>query len=240
MATSGSVDYTTTRDELIKDALLLIGGIGEGVTPSSIQISDYSRVLNKMLKAWQVHGLHLWKVRQQSITPVLSDYQYTLGRDSAQVDMDRPLRIVDAYRRETSSLIDVPLTKMTREQYWLLSDKDNTGTPVNYYYDPQLDNGVLNIWPAPTSNFASNYTIEILYQAPIEDVDAATNNFDFPSEWLEAITYGLAIRIAPQHGLPMQERYALKKEAQEALDLVLEWDQEDGSILIQPNRRLGQ
>ncbi len=239
MATSGSVDYTTNRDELIKDSLFLIGEIGEGVTPTTDQINRSSRVLNKMLKAWQAYGLQLWKIKQASITPVEGDYQYTLGA-TGQISMNRPLRIIDIYRRETSSTIDVVLTKMTRQEYYNLSDKDSKGTPVNYYYDPKLDNGTLHIWPSPSATFASDYTLEILYQDPIEDMDAAGDNFDFPSEWLEAITYGLAVRLAAGTGLDILERRILRNEAKEALLLALSWDTEDGSIFIQPDQRTQQ
>jgi len=210
--------------------------LDEDSDPSSSQLAGASRVLNKMTKAWQAYGLQLWKIKQASITPVASTYQYTIGTSGA-VSMNRPLRIIEAYRRETSTVVDVSLTKMTREEYFDLSDKDTTGTPVNYYYDPKLINGVLHVWPAPDSTFASNYTIEILYQDPLEDFDASADEADFPQEWLEAVTYGLAIRLAPGTGIGIMERRELKKEANEALALALSFDVEDGSVFFQPDAR---
>ena len=40
MATSGSVDFSITRDNIITEALQLTGVIGEGETPSTNQKSD--------------------------------------------------------------------------------------------------------------------------------------------------------------------------------------------------------
>lgn len=236
MSTSGSVSYTTDRDELIKDSLHLIGEIGEGVIPTTDQITRSSRVLNKMIKAWQAYGLQLWKIKQASISPIVSDYKYTIG-STGQVVMNRPLRIIDIYRRKVSTVTDVVLTKMSRQEYYNLPDKDTTGTPVNYYYDPKLDNGILHVWPAPDASFATNYTLEILYQDPIEDMISATDNFDFPSEWLEALTYNLAVRLAVGTGLGYYERKMLKEEAKEALFLALSWDNEDGSIFLSPDQK---
>lgn len=236
MATSGSVDFTTNRDELIKDALLLIGELGEEEEPTAFQIAYGSRVLNKMAKAWQAHGLQLWKILQATVTPVTGDYQYTLGA-TGQVVMNRPLRIIDAYRRETSTATDIVLTKMTREEYFDLTDKDVQGTPVNFYYDPQTPNGTMHIWPAPDSSFASKFTLQILYHSPTEDFDNALDEADYPQEWLEAITYGLAVRLAPGTGLTVTERRLLQAEAQVALDLAMSFDVEDGSVFFQPDNR---
>ncbi len=37
MATSGSTNFSTSRDNLIKGALRLVGGIGQGETPTTDQ-----------------------------------------------------------------------------------------------------------------------------------------------------------------------------------------------------------
>jgi len=233
MATSGDTTFSVDRDTLIKASLRLIGVgiIDEDPTPT--EISNASEALNMMLKAWQADGLQLWQIRSYDLTPVAGIYQYNLG--AANVG-ERPLRIIEAYRRETSTVIDVPLTRLSREEYYKLSDKNTQGTPSNYYFDPQLTNSVLNVWPAPDSDFASNSTIHLLYHKPIDDMDASTNDFEIPQEWYEAVKYGLAVRLAPEYGLGLQTRRFLKFEADEIKEKVLDWDTEDASIFFQPER----
>jgi len=237
VSTSNSVDFSVNRDELIKDSLITLGVIAQEDTPSAAIVNHAARQLNLMLKAWQADGLHLWVIRQQSVTPVASQYNYTLGRSSADVTMDRPIRILDAFRRETATLIDTPITELGRKEYWKLSDKDSEGTPTNWYFNPQLDNSELNIWPAPDSTFASDYTIELLYSKPFDDMDTASNDFEFPQEWLLAIQYGLAVILAPSYGVRSGQLRAIAAIAEEEKQRVLGWDRENTSTYIQPDKK---
>ena len=59
---------------------------------------------------------------------------------------------------------------------------------------------------------------------------AATDTFDFPQEWYEAVKYGLAHRLAPVYGLPYMERVMLKKDYEAILELALSWDSEQESV----------
>lgn len=60
MTTSGSADFNQTRDQIITDALQLIGRIGEGETPTTNAINLCSNLLNKLVKHWETMGIHLW------------------------------------------------------------------------------------------------------------------------------------------------------------------------------------
>lgn len=237
MAVSGDASFSIDRDTLIKSSLRLVGVGSIDEDPTANEIITAAEALNIMVKAWQADGLQLWQVRSYSLTPIESDYIYTLGTGGQITDISgkRPLRIIEAYYREISTVIDVPMIRLSREEYYALSDKDTEGTPVQYYFDPQLNQSVLNIWPAPDSNFATNYTIELLYQKPLDDLDTSTDDFEFPSEWYEAIKYGLAVRLAPEYFLPITLRRQLKKEADEIKELVMDWDTEDTSIFLQPD-----
>ena len=64
MATSGSVDYNVTRDEIITQALQLLNVLGIGETASSADVSFAASRLNGMVKSWQAQGLHLWSKQE--------------------------------------------------------------------------------------------------------------------------------------------------------------------------------
>lgn len=60
MSTSRSVNYNNTRNEIIRDSLELIGAYGVGQTISSEDQRFCENQLNRMVKAWQGKGIHLW------------------------------------------------------------------------------------------------------------------------------------------------------------------------------------
>ena len=82
MATSGSVDFSITRDNIITEALQLIGVIGEGETPSTNQKSDCSRSLNMMTKFWMADGMNLFVNQEIVLFPIKGQRQYTFGGSS--------------------------------------------------------------------------------------------------------------------------------------------------------------
>lgn len=235
MSRSGSYNFTANRDEIIKSSLRLLGVGHRGEPIIADEINDAALALNLMLKAWQADGLHLWKREEATLPLIAGTAEYTLG-PAGNVVMQRPLRIIECVRRDTTSNnIDVPLNKLSLQEYYKLSNKFFTGIPVSYVYDPQLDSGKLTIWQVPDATVASRYDLVIVYLIPMEDMDNTQDDFDCPTEWLEAIKYGLAVRLAPEYGIDLPAQYLLRKQAQEAKDLAMTWDIEDVSIYIQPN-----
>lgn len=233
MATSSSYNFNPTRDEIIQSSLRLLGVGHRGESVPADEINDASMALNIMLKSWQADGLQLWKREEKSITLVASQRVYTLG-PSGNVTMQRPLRLLEVVRRDSSN-IDVPLNVLSKNEYWGLSNKFSEGAPVSYHYDPQLTNGDLYLWQVPDTTVAAEYTVEIVYHIPFEDMDSTTDNFDCPTEWLQAIKFGLAVDLAPEYGIDLPQQYRLQKQFDTAYEKALSWDQEDTSIFFQPN-----
>jgi hypothetical protein len=147
--------------------------------------------------------------------------------------INRPQRIISAYRRDINDA-DIPLDVGSRKAYSDLTNKTTEGKPVQVFYDPQLTNGVLYIWP--TADLATD-VIRFWYERVLEDFDAVTDNPDFPIEWAEALSYNLADRLAPSFGMPLAERGYLKNEAREKLDIALGFDREESVISFQPDVR---
>lgn len=107
----------------------------------------------------------------------------------------RPLQILSARRLQDN--VEIQLWPWARSEYFNQPNKDTSSTVTQYYYDPQLTTGKLYVWPRPdTVDQMLNFT----YKRTIEDFDLGSNDPDFPQEWLEALGYNLAIRIAPQFG----------------------------------------
>ena len=79
MATSGSINFATSRDDLIKYALLNVGAIGEGDTPTATQYTDGAVYLNMIMKAWHNDGMPLWALKEGYILPVSDTNSISLG-----------------------------------------------------------------------------------------------------------------------------------------------------------------
>lgn len=311
MATSGVVTFNITRDQIITDALRLCQAHGAGQTMSAETVSDATRRLNVMIKAWQGQGLHLWRKTEATIFLTADQQSYTLsstgdratnnyletrlngdhlaavttievdsttgmtasdyigieltdgtmqwttistivdsntltipgpGLTGAASDdgvvytfttkMNRPLRILDARRVVEGN--ETPISMVSRKEYFDLPEKDSTGSAVLAFYDPQLTTGKFYIWP--TSDNPVDL-IKITYERPIEDFVTTANNPDFPIEWAEALTYGLAVRLYPEYGNDAQRFQQLKAEANEYLMSIISFDSEQESIFLQPVMR---
>jgi len=84
MTTSGSVDFSVSRDDLIRDALLDGHVLEEDELPSSDQLSNCARALNLIVKQWQgkadfAPGLKVWSRKRATLFVQKGQYEYLLG-----------------------------------------------------------------------------------------------------------------------------------------------------------------
>ena len=234
MATSGSTNFSINRDQLIAGALRIAGAISQGETPSATLYTETAEALNMFIKAMQADGMPLWATKKYAITLTTSAADYTIGV-SQTVNTPKPLKVLQAFLRNTSTNLDIPVRIITRSEYELLGNKTTTGLPVQIFYEPLLTTGVLHVYPVPDSTVASSYTLSIIYQRPFEDFDATADEPDFPQEYYDCIKFGLADRIAPEHGLAIQDRQDLRSRAKELRQEALSFGLEEGSMYIQAN-----
>lgn len=236
MATSGTTVFSVTRDDIIKRALRLIGVVAQGEVPTTDQTTEAAFALNGLVKAWESDGMPLWALRTTPITLTNGNNSYVIGIGSV-VNTAKPLKVIQAWNRDNTSKVDIPMRIITKDEYNLLGNKTSSGNPIQLYYDPQLTTGTLYVFPTPTSTEATNNTVYIVYQRPFEDFNASTDAPDFPQEWYDAVTYGLATRLAPEYGVPAQDRKMLYQEMQQIKQEALNFGLEEGSLFFQVDRR---
>lgn len=149
--------------------------------------------------------------------------------------INRPQRIdtESSYWRSSASQ-DTPVKMISRSEYAQLSNKTTRGKIVQAYYDPQLVNGTLSVWPTPDS---ASDVLRFTYERILEDFDAGTDTPDFAIEWGEALILGLASRMAPSAGIGLAEQQYLKGRADESLFIAMGYDRENTSMLCQPDLR---
>lgn len=240
MAASNSYDYNPTGAEIITDALRLLGALEEGGTASASQITDCLPSFEMYIKGLTKYGLHLWSINSHGET-------ITLGAGIATVSTtNTPVKILEAIFRDSDGN-DTNLIPLTREEYWALPDKDLSGEPSQFFFDPLDDaedaRSTIYLWPVPDATAATG-TLEVVYQTHTEDVDDGTGDADntlgMPQEWLETVKYGLATRLAPMYGYPVRERNLLLQEYQLMLQETLAWDTEQESVYLRPEPSYGK
>lgn len=236
MATSSSTNFAVTRDDIIKGALRLCGALALGETPSADQVTEASESLNMLVKAWQADGMALWARGEYTLALTLDAKSYTIGTGQT-VDIAKPLKITQAILHDTQTNVDIPMRIITRDEYLRLGNKSTNGQPIQIYYDPQRDSGVLYVYPPANSSAVSYKQIKFTYQKPFEDFDASTDNPDFPQEWYEALKYGLASRLAGEYGISMDDRRQLMQEAILIKNEALGFGTEEGSFFITADYR---
>lgn len=149
-----------------------------------------------------------------------------------QTDIIRPLRVVSARRFNFASAIDTQINLVSRIDYRNLPNKTNTGVVTQAFYDPRggaNTQGVISVWPAPAD--VTN-AVKMTWWRPVQDFSAAGNTPDLPQEWLDALIWNLAYKMAPEYDCPANRFNMIKEQAAGSLGLVMGFDREPESYLF--------
>lgn len=173
-----------------------------------------------------------------ALTVTLSDnLAFDVDSDASvfiyRTEMDKPLKLMQENVRlyqQSESRYELPLYLLSLTDYNLLPVKDEVGTIVQAFYQPNIDNGSLTVWP--TTNSVSN-VILFRYQAEFDIFDG-TRTQDLPNEWIRPLTWALAAELGPSRGVPLPRQQQLDSRAYALKEEVLAWDQDEASLFIQP------
>jgi hypothetical protein len=88
MPLSGQWTFSVTRDDIIKEAMLNVGALGEGEIPTAQEVVDCARKLNMMVKQWMgtqdfAPGLKMWERQRGELFLTSTQGVYELGPSSA-------------------------------------------------------------------------------------------------------------------------------------------------------------
>lgn len=153
--------------------------------------------------------------------------------------LGKPLRVLDARLLKgfdsgtsSSTLSEYNLTSVSYEEYYSLPSKVSAGSVNQFHYNPKNTSGVMHVWPRPIDG---GQRIQFTFERQLEDLDNASDDFDFPAEWLEALTYQLALRLGPPFGKDQRAMNSIAPLASAMLQDLLEWDKEITSISMLPD-----
>lgn len=224
MPVSGTSVYIMTALDMVTNAMIELGILSSGGTPSASELEDSLTRLNSMLKSWQLQGVDLWREDDRSVTITANTTPTTLATD---------IRQVFGARLVTTSFERV-LGRWERSEYLSLPVKTAPGDPTIFYTSRQRDALNLYVWPVPTANA----TIKIDCERIVDTVTAGSDEVDVPQHALEAVWVNLAARLIPMFNASGQaiapaSAAFVSGRAQQLLSLLMDDDRPE-SIFIGP------
>ena len=241
MATSGSVSFDLSIEEIIEDAFERCGGQGR----SGYDLKSARRSLNILLSEWGNRGLHFWEVANVNMALNQGQNKYRIYKDATArgSTTDNPAKdnagtyIYNAtdvlevvYRNQVSTPTDVTMTKNDRSTYQALANKESEGTPSQFFIQRFREYTDITVYMTPSSS--TNKFLNFYYLKRIQDSGIYSNNADAPYRFLPCMVSGLAFYLSQK--VAPDRTQALKLYYEDELNRALTEDGSPTSSYVTP------
>ena len=132
---------------------------------------------------------------------------------------------------------EIPLGLLNRDAYVQQSNKVFPGRPNSYWFQRDIPEPVVNIWPSP---FLAAEAAQLIVwrHRQIMDTENLRQEVEIPQRWLEAIVNGLAAKVAAETpSVDMNLMPVLEQRA--AMTVQRAWDGDNDGSPIQINPGIG-
>jgi hypothetical protein len=185
-----------TAQQIIDQALKLIGVLGVGTDITAQEYTDSLLTLNLMVDRWNLTDLLVYSTNPHVFPFVPGKQKYTLGT-GGDWDMERPSkidRISIQYNTNTGTPVEIPLDADFDLEGWQNIVIKNIPSlfPQFCYNNTGYPFMELNFWPIPQGQV--NVILYTWDQMPF--INALADNVELPTGYTDAIIYNLAIRLA--------------------------------------------
>lgn len=193
----------TTFQDLITLALKNAGILGVGQTAAAEDSNDACQLLNAMIGQWQRRRYLVYHLIEL-VTQGTGNETYSVGPNGDFTTAIRPAAIKYAFARQNvnsnSQQIDYPIEILpARETYAQIALKSLQAFPRWAYYDASFPEGTLFVYPVIQPYFE----VHIGVQEVLQSVTSLTGEMNMPGEYVEALMYNLAIRLAANYNSPI-------------------------------------
>jgi hypothetical protein len=131
----------------------------------------------------------------------------------------------------------IPLGVLNRDNYVNQSNLVFAGRPSSFYYQRDIPQPVVNLWPAPNAA-SEKYQLVLWRHRQIMDTDNLQQQIEIPNRWLEAIINGLAARVCAET-VSADASLIPTLEAKAAMSVQRAWDGDNDGSPIQINPGIG-
>ncbi len=190
-------------------------GIQSNVTTTYTLVGEYSidnvTWTNSVTMPAQTYtaGNNVWFVVD---VPTLAQYYRVRETGGATLDVQ------ELYFNTT--IYDIPITRISREEWIDYPQKNQTGRPSSFYVNRQI-NPTITLWPTPVSPYNNLFYTRV---REMQDLGSLTNMPEIPQRFMEAFSAGLAWKLAPKYA--PAKITMLKELYMEAFDLAAREDRE--------------
>lgn len=222
LPTSYTVDFTGTDEGIGTVNSVGIKWAGSSV-PLSFETSDDGLT-------WAIIGTQSTVAEGGTwtwtdITPALAKAQFRITSLS-------PMLMPEVYLGTMPQ--EIPMGLLNRDDFVNQSNHAFQGRPLTYWFQRNIDQPQLNLWPAP--NLAAEHQQIVVWRhRHIMDVGTLQQSLDIPQRWMEAIIAGLASRVAAETpAVDINLIPGLEQKAGMALQKAWEGDSDGSPTQINP------
>lgn len=223
-----------TPNGVICDGMRDAGLLQAGNVPTSEQYVQYSRNLIDVIKYMQTQGLKLWLNVDTAVPLVAGQNSYTF-KPSGNVDMTKPMRVLQGYYYTTVGGTRRPITVLSWQEWLQLSNVTEEGSVSQYFVDKQQSQLTVYFWLTPDSTAASEGVAHVLLQTQVASFNELDETMNFPEEWRMALRWGLAADICT--GQPEAIVQRCNQRAEFFRNALENWDVEDAPTQFQVDQR---
>jgi hypothetical protein len=200
-----TASWTLDVDEICRAAFRRIGG----EQTKGYELKSARDALQFVFQRFMLRGVNLWTLELETIALAASQ-TLPIALDADVVD------ILEAIYRDTQQAnpSDIPITRLSRDQYHYLPDKTTQGFPTSVYIDRQRDAPLLYVWPVPNR---AGYELRFWTIRKIRDIETMIDNVDTPVRWVPTLVAGVAWYMSMERRdiLTIQDRQELKAAFEE-------------------------
>jgi hypothetical protein len=164
--------------------------------------------LNDLLDSWSNDSLMIYARTDESFPLSAGVSTYSIGTGQT-FNTTRPVSLIDGCFTRFAPQYDEPLSLITDELYNNITDKTSLGRPRQLNYSNEYPYGEIKLFPVPDQN----YTLHIISEKILTNW-TLYQDVTLPPGWNRALTYNLAIELAPDYGQPLTD--AMVSVAREA------------------------
>ena len=185
--------------DLITSAFRKIGVIAAGEIPNTDEMTDALISVNVLMEAWSAEEAAIYQIVNFQGPLVATQQAYTMGT-GGNFNTARPMKI------ESAGLITPDTLRHTMKiigasDWAKIEEKTLTGLlPKVLYNDNAFPMVTLNVWPRPSGT----PTLDLYVWKLLQQFAATTDVFNMPPPYFRALSYALAVDLAPEYGSQAQ------------------------------------
>lgn len=186
--------------DLINSSLRLIGVLASGEDASAAEANDALQSLNNMVDTWSVEQLLNYSKVTETFALVVGQQSYQMGTGAPDFNTSRPQRIENALFSQTGAagtLFNLEIDIINQDQWAALTVPTTASNiPTKLFVNYTWPYATLYFWPIPQ---AVNNLVLWSWK-PMVDFSALSTTVTLPPGYNKALTYNLAVELAPEFG----------------------------------------